>query len=271
MSMSFDFQKFSHAIVACSLMLVGFLLLSCGVPQSENDKLRSRPKLHSQEENQIASENAQSTDTSNGDQDEATSTKRDISSASTQISTDLTIHKTISSADAAFQVKDVELLRSSIESCMGPGMTIVEDSMIIESAPSDANANTDGRIRFLFPLKIKKGDDIIDYERINLVETTGGSRTSTAADAISDTYLRSLENIANVVAHNCNSGNDSCNCSTKTEAAALLKRCLPALDPKSAAVSSAAESMAKMCANGPGGMRIAIASFIASYAFASAR
>lgn len=182
--------------------------------------------------------------------------------------------KPIDNSGANFQAKDVALLKSSVESCMGAGMTTVQATMLlpdINGAGSTQTADAEGRLKFLLPKKYAAGQDVIDGEKTNLVDTSGGARTGIAADSLTDTYLRALETIGNVVAHNCDAAKEECKCATKDDAFALLKRCLPGLDPETIEMDQSAQALSAVCAQGPGGMRTAIASFIASYAFANAR
>jgi hypothetical protein len=185
------------------------------------------------------------------------------------------IVKTIDNSGANFQAKDVTLLKSSVESCMGVGMTAVQDTMLLPElsggATAPQTADAEGRLKFLLPKKYAAGQDVIDREASNLVDTSGGARTGIAADSLTDTYLRALETIGNVVAHNCDAAKEECKCATKDDAFALLKRCLPGLDPETVEMNESAQALSAVCAQGPGGMRTAIASFIASYAFANAR
>jgi len=180
--------------------------------------------------------------------------------------------KEIDNSGANFQVKDVLLLKSSLDSCVGPGMTTVKAEMLL---PTDLNAQVaalpDGKIRFLLPTQYQDGQNIVDRESGNLVDEANGTRTSTTADSLTDTYLRSLETIANVVAHNCSLANPNCKCATKDDARAMLERCLPGLDPETKEMDEAAEMLGLVCADGAPGMRKAIASMISSYAFAQAR
>lgn len=178
--------------------------------------------------------------------------------------------KTIDNSGADFQVKDVLLLRSSVESCMGKDMLKVSDEML--RTPNAADPS-DGRVRFLLPTQYVAGDDILEKERGNMVDTETGSRTGIAADALTDTYLRSLETVANVVAHNCSLEKEECKCQTTDLARAMLTRCLPGLDPETKEMNEAAEMLGLVCAETEGakGMRKAIASMLSSYAFASAR
>lgn len=181
--------------------------------------------------------------------------------------------KTIDNSGANFQVKDVALLRSSIGSCMGDGMLAIAADMLL---PTNLNAPQadlpDAKIRFLLPSQYVAGDDILEKEKRNLVDTSTGARTGIAADSLTDTYLRSLETIANVVAHNCTPDKPECQCATKDQAREMLTRCLPGLDPETKEMDEAAEMMGLVCAdNGPKGMRKAIASMLSSYAFAASR
>jgi hypothetical protein len=179
----------------------------------------------------------------------------------------------ITSSGETLQVKDFDLLSSSIVSCMGSGMTGITADMLMPaslSGPAPAPL-PDGKIRFLLPSQYNAGDDALQDEEADLLDLANGVRTSTAGDGLSDTYLRALETIANVVAHNCSSSNQNCSCGTPAEATAMITRCLPALDPTAQNVQDAANSLSAMCATGEAGMREAVASLLSSYAFASAR
>jgi hypothetical protein len=185
------------------------------------------------------------------------------------------VTKSIDNSGANFQAKDVALLKSSVESCMGAGMTTVQATMLLPDVNGGAapaqTADAEGRLKFLLPKKYAAGQDVIERETSNLVDTSGGARTGIAADSLTDTYLRALETIGNVVAHNCDAAKEQCRCATKDDAFALLKRCLPGLDPETVEMDQSAQALAEVCAQGPGGMRTAIASLVASYAFANAR
>jgi hypothetical protein len=172
----------------------------------------------------------------------------------------------------SFQVKDVALLRNSVESCMGLGfLAITEDMLLPATVTAVSEPLKDDRIRFLLPSLYKVGDDIIDKERGNLVDLSGSGRTSVTADGLTDTYLRSLEAVANVVAHHCSLDTPECQCGTKPQAKVLLSRCLPGLDPDTKEMDDASEMLGLVCSEGAKGMRKAIASMIASYAFAASR
>jgi hypothetical protein len=177
--------------------------------------------------------------------------------------------KAIANSGASFQVKDVLLLRNSIDSCMGPGKLEIKEDMLMPADLAATDPGPDGRFRFLLPVQFAAGDDIIEKERKNLVDQERGTRTGIAADSLTDTYLRSLETIANVVAHHCEDGDDNCACDSKSKAREIIVRCLPAFDPDTPEMDEAAELLGLICKDDS--MRKGIASLLSSYAFASAR
>jgi len=183
------------------------------------------------------------------------------------------VTKGIDSSGASFQVKDVALLRSSIGSCMGAEKLLVTEDMLIPvgQAGDTLPNNADGRYRFLLGNSYAIGDDIIEKERASLVDFSLGNRTGISSDSLTDTYLRSLETIANVVAHYCDANVEICKCGTKEEAKVVLQRCLPGIDPNSEKINYASLLIYEECKDGDSGIRRAIASLLSSYAFASAR
>ncbi len=183
------------------------------------------------------------------------------------------ITKGIDNSGAAFQVKDVALLRSSIGSCMGAEKLVVSAEMLIPvgQAGDSLPDYTDGRFRFLLGNSYKVGDDIIEKERSSLVDFSLGNRTGISSDSLTDTYLRSLETIANVVAHYCDADAELCKCGSKDDAKVILQRCLPGIDPGSEKIDYASLLIFEECKEGNAGVRRAIASLLSSYAFASAR
>lgn len=185
------------------------------------------------------------------------------------------VTKNIDNSGASFQVKDILLLTSSLESCMGVDSTKISAEMLLSVSSNGTIISTpesaDGKVRFLLPSRYAAGENIVDKEKVNLVDTSGGSRTGVAADALTDTYLRSLETIGNVVAHNCTIDSKLCDCASEPAAYEMLKRCLPGLDPQTVEMVEASKSMSAACAEGPQGMRRVIASLLSSYAFAAAR
>lgn len=183
------------------------------------------------------------------------------------------VTKGIETSGASFQVKDVSLLRSSIGSCMGAEKLLVTEDMLIPvgQVGDQLPDNADGRYRFLLGSNYQAGDDIIEKEKMNLVDFSIGNRTGITSDALTDTYLRSLETIANVVAHYCDANTEVCRCGTKEEARVVLERCLPGINPTSERMDYASLLIYEECKEGDSGVRRAIASLLSSYAFASAR
>jgi hypothetical protein len=73
------------------------------------------------------------------------------------------------------------------------------------------------------------------------------------------------------VAHNCSTSNAMCACETQTSAHEMLTRCIPSIDPNSAAAADASLMLSSVCSQGGAGMRRAVSSLISSYAFGLAR
>jgi hypothetical protein len=204
---------------------------------------------------------------------EKTAVKGDDSDVAADDEKKSKVTKGIENSGAAFQVKDVALLRSSIGSCMGQEKLVVTEDMLIPvgQAGDSLPDNSDGRYRFLLGSTYAVGDDIIEKERSSLVDFSLGNRTGISSDSLTDTYLRSLETIANVVAHYCDANVEVCKCGTKDDAKVVLQRCLPGIDPNSDKMDYASLLIFEECEEGDGGVRRAIASLLSSYAFASAR
>lgn len=181
------------------------------------------------------------------------------------------VQREINSSGAGFQVKDVLLLRSSVEACVGPDMLKISADMLMPADLSSTPKGSDGRIRFLLPIQYAANDDIIEKERGNLLDLESGSRTSVSADGLTDTYLRSMETIGNVVAHNCDLSNPNCACAGKERALAMMTKCLPGINPNTVEMAESAALLGAICAEGVDGMRTAVASLLSSYAFALAR
>lgn len=298
-------------ILLISTWLAGFVVMACGELNSfqslsndettevrrQRSKRAGEPVSPVSQSSNIAVEQAPIVPTSTGDQEAiveneagvdprlATDTSqeaddKDVAEAEANADDDPMegdnkdeIIKKIENSGAGFQAKDIALLNSSVRSCLGDGMLTVQPTMLLPATPGSGNGtpSVDGRIQFLFATRYQPGDNIIDVEKNNLVDISGGSRTGIAADTLSDTYLRSLETIGNVVAHNCDVNKPECACATKDDAMKMLTRCLPGLDPAKIEMQKTAEAMANVCATGPSGMRKVISSFISSYAFANAR
>lgn len=179
-------------------------------------------------------------------------------------------HELIDSG-GTFQLKNVKLLRSSIAVCMGVDMTKIKADMILIANASNG-PGTEGRKRFLLS-SYRAGDDIIDAEKSSIVDPERGVRSAAAADGLTDTYLRALSLIGDVVAHNCDAKtNLLCKCETAPEALEMLARCVPSIDPKTDEARDASLMLSSVCSEGGGsGMRRAVSSLLSSYAFGLAR
>lgn len=187
---------------------------------------------------------------------------------------------TIESSGALLQVKSASLLESSISACFAPEFLMITEDMIMVPI-GDPNPPPpeplEGRQRFLLPERYQVGKSIIATEVYNLVDVSTAGRTSVAADGLTDTYLRSLEIVANVVAHHCNLSDraELCQCDSPSAARKLVERCLPGFDPNSQSMDDSINFIYEKCVENPNklseGMRRAIASLLSSYAFAAAR
>jgi|GEM_PF-4010317 len=211
-----------------------------------------------------------------------------------------TLQRDVSDSGTGFQVKSIPLLRSSITSCIGSNLTTITGDMFVGAAAQAAEeaaaaketppralpgkplstetkarlamAEATGRTSFLNGGgRYTDGVDIFTTEAGNLYDPNLASRAGTGADQISDSYLRSLSIIANVVAHNCDV-NGQCDCSSREKAAEMVKRCFPQLDPASTRVKKTTDLLTSACSS-PLSLprRKAVASMLSSYAFASAR
>jgi hypothetical protein len=189
-----------------------------------------------------------------------------------------TLRKDVSDSGAGLQVKGIDLLRSSITSCLGGNLTRVTCDMIVvppgttpTACESRAGLEASGRKAFLLPGVFAQGDDVITKLSSSLYDPRKASRAGTGADSLNDVYLRALGTIADVVAHNCDVTAD-CDCSSMEKAELIVKKCFPGLDPRSTRVSSTVGLLAEACAK-PGlvDRRKALAAMLGSYAFASAR
>ncbi|MCA3086807.1 MAG: hypothetical protein ING65_10950 [Rhodocyclaceae bacterium] len=180
-----------------------------------------------------------------------------------------TISKNIDNSGSGIQVKSIQLLKSSITSCVGDGLTVVSGDMLTTS--TDATRAVKGRVGFLGPGVAKVGDDIVDKLSGDLYNPLNASRAGTGADGLTDSYLRALGIIADVVAHNCDV-NGACDCSTEAKALALVSKCFPGFSPGTTQTLNASKYLSEMCASDDlKKRRQAIASMLSSYAFASSR
>ncbi len=181
------------------------------------------------------------------------------------------IVKTSGGFDNRLRVKNLRQLRAAIHACVGDGLTAVDASMHLTTAGGVALAPPDGEGRFAFlnPTRFPAGADVLDLEGAFLLDPDRAERFAADADSLSAPFLRALENVANVVAHNCDLRTKSCSCGTLEAAREMARRCLPAFKPDEAAMVAAIEALATTCSAGAAGARKAIASLVASYAFAA--
>lgn len=170
--------------------------------------------------------------------------------------------------DNRLRVKNLAQLASALETCVGFGMTMVDATMILPASGSLSPPTADGRFAFLPAGKYAVGTDVLAAEGVFLLDPARAERFGADADALSASYLRALETVANVVAHNCTPARPLCDCASNATAGALLRRCLPAFSPGSPTFRAAEAAFAAQCA-APNGQRQALASLLASYAFAA--
>jgi hypothetical protein len=202
---------------------------------------------------------------------------------------------------AGRQRKSLEQLKNSIVDCLGAGSefepnAVLADPQILkmrsEMFVSDSSPKNpaDGRVSFLISEKQTTlisgvqttliGQSVLGPER-KFIDVAGAD-AGVRADGLEDElYLNSLVTIASVAAFNCDvrsTPNNLCNCSTKSDASAMLGRCLKLFDQSSEAFQKAVDSLAdaENCGapeNALGFLkrRKAITSLISSYAFATAK
>jgi hypothetical protein len=121
------------------------------------------------------------------------------------------------------------------------------------------------------------GKSILELEKpfIDVAGSASGVKASTLEDEL---YLNSLQNIASVIAFNCNVESESsqCFCSTRQKAKEMVERCLTLFDNSTSEFNAAFEGFAEACNTdtsdeGLFQRRKAIVSLLSSYAFATAR
>ncbi len=160
---------------------------------------------------------------------------------------------------ASIQLKDPLLLASSISTCVGEGMTLVKEPMIIRNTESKG---------FLSPATYQVDSDAILVGKKDLFGSESGSRLSARSDGLAITYLGAINIIADIVADNCTTENPLCKCSTPEDARNMMIRCLPAISPAQTQFEEATEELRKVCEID---QQKAVASLLASYAFIISR
>ena len=146
---------------------------------------------------------------------------------------------------ASIQLKSSDMIAQSIYATLGRGKTLRNDGQTTTDVTEEFKKNFGG--------------------------TSGLRLGEIYADSPSTSYLLALTIVAELAARRCmediNAGNgELCQCSTKEDADAMLKRALPHLNFTDAALSSISDQFSSTCAQDPEG---AITSLIGSLAFAT--
>ena len=213
----------------------------------------------------------------------------------------------VSDSLVSLQVKGPALLESSLEACLGGvSLRLVPEMFSIYAFSSPGAAldfAAEGKVAFLSgdseylknrvtPARVSGqasvpstftfvGDlppKILELEAANLSDSAAGSREAAAADTLTDRYLRALEVVGQVAAHNCSLVTGSkCDCTTVEAAQSMLERCLPVVAMTAEKLNETAALMAQQCTTGANdadkkmNQRKVIAALVSSYAFAARR
>jgi hypothetical protein len=165
----------------------------------------------------------------------------------------------VKGSGASLQVKNASLLSSSLVACLGEGVTLVKEPMIIDGI------NATG---FLSKELYKVSSDAILVAGKDLLSQDSENRLSTNSDGLSLNYLGAIHTIADVASENCSASNPLCQCATLADAKTMMARCLPGISPKHELYESVANDFHQACLIDP---KKAIASMLASYAFIISR
>lgn len=165
----------------------------------------------------------------------------------------------VKGSGASLQVKNASLLSSSLTSCLGEGITLVKDSMIIDGV------NTTG---FLGREIYRVNSDAIVVAGKDLLSQDSDNRLSTNSDGLSLNYLGAIHTIADVASENCTASNPLCQCATLADAKLMMARCLPGISPKHDLYDLVAIDFHQACLVD---LKKAVASMLASYAFIISR
>ena len=158
------------------------------------------------------------------------------------------------------QGKSAAQFLSSIKACFGGATAMVTPGMI-QGGSSTSPVLPAG---FLTSTGVGS-DDIVTQQKAAFDGDATLLRLGTRPDSLTLEYVTAQRNVANVVATNCSlaSAGPLCNCATLPDATAMMRRCLPQLDPTSPDLVNAAQMLQTRCATNKGQ---AIASFVASAA-----
>ncbi|MEI8025228.1 MAG: hypothetical protein WCI18_02660 [Pseudomonadota bacterium] len=169
------------------------------------------------------------------------------------------VNSEVSGNGAGLQVKNSQLLSSSIDTCLGENMALVKDDMIVTGVDSKGFLNKD---------LYKVNSNAITVAGKDLLSKETENRLSTNSDSLSINYLGSINTVADVVADNCTPANKLCQCDTIDTAKQMMARCLPSISPKHELYESVALEFQQACLMDP---KKAVASMLASYAFIISR
>lgn len=191
------------------------------------------------------------------------------------------------------QRKSLLQLKNSIIACVGTqaeGDAGVPDqdnpSILRVTSEMIQNQNNvtqvNGRFGFIVAAGTEEEAKVVGKSVLELEKSfidVEGSATGVRASSLEDElYLNSLQNVASVVAFNCDVTSDSspCFCSTSQKAEEMMMRCLTLFDPASVDFKIGLLSFAAACSGdtseeGLLKRRKAIVSLLSSYAFATSR
>jgi hypothetical protein len=177
----------------------------------------------------------------------------------------------------AMQVKNVNLLRSSISECLdievaNKSVFNINYDMIIGQTPADPDK---GKVLF-YNGDCKVGNDITGCLKADLYDPDAVAGDTVSSNALSVSYLQALGTVANVIAHNCDT-DGKCKCDDDKVAEGLITRCFPYLTD--AAFDAAHDFLVQTCKSPAGSTpgdaakarRQGIANIIGSVGFAKAR
>lgn len=173
------------------------------------------------------------------------------------------INRTEGSTKPAFQTQSAAQLRAVLAACLGSGADVITSDMIVGGGGA-------GFLSPSFAVTAKPGaDDVVTQQLVLFDGNSATLQRGTRVDALTLEYVTALRNVGNVAGTRCLQNKTSdpslCACGTLPQATAMLKRCLPYLNPTTNEALSAAQMFQAKCATDPGA---AIASLVASAAFA---
>lgn len=187
----------------------------------------------------------------------------------------------------AFVVKNNLQLRAAADTCLGPGLGIIQDDMFaprlcsnardlefIQTRPPNPNENLNGNPDFGGDKFVilgadkcgARGQHIFDVLQDRLWSPDLAGRTDTLANQLTPNYLQALATAADVYAHGV--AQPMMLCDTMERAQDLVSKCLGQYPL--GAREAVAQLVNRLCSQGPIKAREAIASILGSAAFAAA-